>query len=278
MSKNPLAQYFRQPAIYIRLPSQGQFYPPGGLVETANSEYPVLPMTTMDEITYRTPDALFNGSAVVSVIESCVPNIKDAWNMPSIDIDTVLTAIRIASYGHSMDISVRCPSCSTESDYAVDLRRALESIRGDGYESALEIGEMRLWFRPMTYQQLNANSMEQFEEQKIMQSLDGEEIAQEERLRRLSDVLKKITAMTTRALSTNIDRVETPSGTVSDVTHITEWLANCDRQVFNTVRDAILDRKRQSELQPLHMTCGQCDHKYDQIYTLDMSNFFAGAS
>jgi hypothetical protein len=26
---NPLANYFRQPKIYIRLPSEGQFYPQG---------------------------------------------------------------------------------------------------------------------------------------------------------------------------------------------------------------------------------------------------------
>ena len=81
-SNNPLRQYFRQPAIYVRLPSAGQFYPPGALTIPANGEIPVLPMTAIDEITYRTPDALFNGSAVVSVIQSCVPSIKDAWQMP----------------------------------------------------------------------------------------------------------------------------------------------------------------------------------------------------
>ena len=87
MDNNPLKQYFRQPAIFIQLPSQGKFYKDGALVPTANGEYPVLPMTTLDEITYRTPDALFNGTAVANVIESCVPNIRDAWAMPGMDVD-----------------------------------------------------------------------------------------------------------------------------------------------------------------------------------------------
>ena len=57
---NPLRRYFRQPAIYIRLPSAGKFYPPGTLDMPANNELPVLPMTAVDEIVSRTPDALFN--------------------------------------------------------------------------------------------------------------------------------------------------------------------------------------------------------------------------
>ncbi len=65
---NPLRQFFRQPAIYLRLPSNGNFWPKDSIDFPANMELPVLPMTAIDEITYRTPDALFNGQAVVSVI------------------------------------------------------------------------------------------------------------------------------------------------------------------------------------------------------------------
>ena len=54
-SNNPLSQYFRQPAIYIKLPSQGSYYPPGALEMPENGEIPVFPMTAIDEITYRTP-------------------------------------------------------------------------------------------------------------------------------------------------------------------------------------------------------------------------------
>ena len=34
----------------------------------------------IDEITFKTPDALLNGQATVDVIQSCIPNIKDAGN------------------------------------------------------------------------------------------------------------------------------------------------------------------------------------------------------
>jgi hypothetical protein len=73
-------------------------------------ELPVFPMTAIDEITYRTPDALFNGQAVVNVIQSCIPDIRDAWKTPGADLNAILVAIRIASYGHDMDMTVKCPS------------------------------------------------------------------------------------------------------------------------------------------------------------------------
>jgi hypothetical protein len=130
---NPLSQYFRQPSIYIKLPSRGQNYPAGTLIMPANGELPVYPMTAIDEITYRTPDALFNGQATINVIQSCVPNIKDAWAIPSIDLDTILIAIRIASYGHDMEFATTCPACQDTSERTVDLRTMLDSLHAPDY-------------------------------------------------------------------------------------------------------------------------------------------------
>jgi hypothetical protein len=93
IQNNPLQQYFRQPAIHIKLPSNGEFYPNGSLDMPPTGEIPVYPMTAIDEITYRTPDALFNGQAVVSVIQSCIPNIKDAWASPATDVNAILTQL-----------------------------------------------------------------------------------------------------------------------------------------------------------------------------------------
>lgn len=279
METNPLKQYFRQPAIFIRLPSGGQHYAAGKLDVRPDNEYPVLPMTTIDEITYRTPDALFNGAAVVSVIESCVPNIKDAWEMPSMDVDTVLTAIRIATYGNAMDMTTTCPNCSTESDFAVDLNKALTTMVAADYDNKLSLGDLVLHFRPMSYREINENSLKQFEEQKILQNIEqSANLKEEEKMRMLGDALKQITKMTTEALALSIRIIETPQAKVTEKKHISEWLGNCDRKIFAKVRDHIIREKQKSELQPLDMSCANCQHKYKQNYTLDMSNFFEDAS
>lgn len=279
MEQNPLRQYFRQPAIYIRLPSNGQYYAPGALEIEKNGEYPVLPMTTMDEITYRTPDALFNGAAVVSVIQSCVPNIRDGWQIPSVDIDTILVAIRIATYGHDMDVNTKCPSCSHEADYAVDLRRVLEKIPAADYEHTMDLGDLTLHFRPLTYRDINENSLRQFEEQKTLQNIEqSDNIKDEEKLRLLGDALKKITSITTQAIARSIHMIETPQARVDQQEHIVDWLQNCDRAMFGRVRRHIVDTKQRSELQPLEVKCPACSHEYQQNYTLDLANFFEDAS
>ena len=278
METNPLKQYFRQPSIYIQLPSGGRFYQEGSLEPTANNEYPVLPMTTLDEITYRTPDALFNGNAVNSVIESCVPNIKHAWGMPAMDIDTILIAIRIATYGHEMDINTTCPSCANEDEYGVDLRTVMETIGRPDYNNGIDVGELKVFLKPMSYQQINENSMAQFADQKTMTMLQQASAEDETRLKEIGDMLKKITMFTTQALAQSIAMVQTPQVRVVEQEHINEWLANCDRKVFAVIRDQIIKIKKQAEMQPLHIKCTSCGNEYDQQFTLDMSNFFGAAS
>lgn len=278
MSDNPLSQYFRQPAIYIRLPSNGKFYAPDTLETTPNDEYPVLPMTTIDEITYRTPDALFNGTAVATVIQSCVPNIKNAWGMPASDIDTVLVAIRIATYGHEMDITTKCPSCEAETDYGLDLRTVLGQINSPNYAETLKKGDLEIYFKPMSYQQLNDNNLAQFEEQKVLQVMQNQELDEADKQKQLGEILKTITNVTIRALGQSISAIRTPQTTVSDPNFIAEWLSNCDRGLFAEVRDYIINTKRQGELQPLKIKCRECEHEYEQIFTLDMTSFFEAAS
>jgi hypothetical protein len=86
MDNNPLRQFFRRPAVYFSLPSKGKDYDIDVLELPESGELPVYPMTAIDEITVRTPDALYNGSAVADLIKSCVPAIKDPWRLNSNDL------------------------------------------------------------------------------------------------------------------------------------------------------------------------------------------------
>ncbi len=278
ISNNPLKQYFRQPAIYIKLPSQGQHYPPGTLTATDTGEFPVYPMTAIDEITYRTPDALFNGQATVNVIQSCMPNITNAWAVPAMDIDTILVSIRIASYGHEMEFGTRCPKCSSESDRAIDLRTVLDRIRIPNYNESVNAGDIEIYFRPMNYKNLNDNNQLQFENQKMLQMLPNADVTETEKMTALTAALKKITDITVTALAYSIATIKTPSAMVSEPEYIEDFLKNCDRNLFTRIRDHIIDLKSQAEMQPMKLVCDECTHEYEQSVALDMSNFFAPAS
>jgi hypothetical protein len=274
MQENPLASYFRRPSIYITLPSNGKFYPDGVLEMTENNELPVYPMTAVDEITYRTPDALFNGTSVVDVIQSCVPNIKDAWKIPSIDLDTILSAIRIASYGSTLEIGTTCPKCKEEAEYGVDLRSIIEQLNIIKYENEINVGDLEIHIRPLTYKDINESSMVRFEEQKLASVLEDTAMNEEDKLALLSKTFTKISEITISTIAKSIEYVKTPETTVFDFDQINGFLRNCERSVFDTVKEKVLTLKSNSELEPLKIKCQDCEHEYKQPFTLDMSSFF----
>ena len=277
LPNNPLTQYFRQPAIYIRLPSGGKFYPPGTLQMPPNNELPVLPMTSVDEITYRTPDALFNGTATVNVIKSCVPSIRDPWGMPSTDIDAVLVGIRIASYGHEMEIGTTCPACNEADEISVDLRRVNDMISVGNYDQVLNIGDLEIYFKPITYRTVNQNNQVQLEQQQAMQLINSD-VDDRIKLDQLNKSMAVINDTTLNTVAQSIAAIKTPQAMVTETEFIVDFLRNCDSKKFNQLRDYVIDLKQKSEVKPLDLTCKECGHKYSQAFTLDLSSFFEGAS
>ncbi len=277
-TSNPLQQFFRQPAIYIRLPSNGQHWPPGSLDMPANGELPVYPMTAIDEITYRTPDALFNGQSTISVIQSCVPNIKNAWHMPGIDLNSVLIAIRVASYGHNMEVDSTCPSCESLGEYVTDLRRILDQMGSADYNIPIQYGDLEIYFKPLNYQQQNQSSLDQFEQQKILAAVPESDLTDDEKIARMNQALVRITEMTMELISLSIALIKTPTATVTAMEHIKEFVSNCDRKLYNAIRDRMIDLRKNSEIPNMHIQCNNCDHEYEQQMTLDMVSFFDKAS
>lgn len=276
---NPLSQYFRQPAIYIKLPSQGNFYPDGTLDMPPNGELPVLPMTAIDEITYRTPDALFNGSAVANVIQSCVPNIKNGWAVPSVDLDAILVGIRIATYGHELEVNCYCPKCENEDRYTVDLRTSIDAMKPADYQTPLIYRDLEIYFQPMNYKMLNQNNQLQFEEQRALQAIAA--VTDDDAKKQsgaISNMLQKITDMTVKSLAQSIAAIKTPNSIVTDLRQIEEFLKNTDRKLFGQIRDQIINLKSGSELKPMAVECTKCNNQYEQSFTLEMSNFFDSAS
>jgi hypothetical protein len=277
-STNPLSKYFRQPAIHLRLPSGGKFYPTGAVNLPPNGEIPIFPMTAVDEITNRTPDALFNGSSTMGIIGSCVPNITDPWSIPSIDLSALLCSVRLASYGHEMGITSACPKCGHTHDVTIDLREVLDAIQMPDYNKGLTIGDLNFFFTPLSYRQLNDISRVQYEDSKLMQTLQNSALSEEERLAKLGEAFRRVTALTVRSIAASISAIKTQDSMVTDQTQIEELLMNAPKNLFESVKDAVINLREQTELKPVSMTCEACTNQYQQEFTLDMSNFFETAS
>jgi bacterioferritin-associated ferredoxin len=215
---------------------------------------------------------------VISVIESCVPAIKNAWHIPNMDINAVLVAIRIASYGHEMEVASTCPSCSHQSDYVVDMRVLLDQMRVPDYGQEMTFGDLEISFKPVTYEQQNKSGMLQFEQQKILSTIPDTDLSDEEKMIKLNQALRQITELTINVISKNISAIIAPGIVVTDADQIEEFLRNCDRSVYNQVRDHVINLNQETQLSPLKIQCAECEHQYEQPMNLDMASFFDSAS
>jgi hypothetical protein len=270
---NPLKQYFRRPALYLKLPSGGHGYPTGAIDLPDNGELPVYPMTAIDEITSRTPDALYNGTAVVEIIRSCIPSIKDPWAVTSIDLDPLLVAIKIATNGNKMEVDTNCPKCNEDSKYDLDLSRILAGFKSADYATPLRIGDLLIKFRPLSYTELNAVNESQFQAQRMIIELTAI-MDEKERNHKSSQALIAMNEIAIDVMSKVIESITTPTAVVNDRNFVLDFLRNCDARTFDTIKDKNVELRQASETKPLHFSCPHCSNEYDQPFTVNMTNFF----
>ena len=273
IQNNPLKQYFRRPAIYLKLPSGGKLYAPGVVNIPESGELAVYPMTAIDEISSKTPDALYNGTAMADIIKSCIPDIKDPWSINSMDLDAILIAIKSAAGGDDMSISSECPSCKEVAEYGVNLIGILSQLKSADYEKELTINELSIKFRPLSYKEMNEAGTSQMEAQRIFMMLEKEE-NEAVRAEKTQEALRFITEVTMRILSNTVTHVRTPNAFVEEKEYILDFLKNCDRETYIAIRDYNASLKAQTEIKPLKIKCIHCQHEYEQQFTLNTSDFF----
>lgn len=272
---NPLANYFRQPKIFIRLPSNGAFYTEGSLDASQNGEYAVYAMTAKDELLFKTPDALMNGQATVEVIKSCIPAIRDPWKMPTIDVDACLVAIRVATYGENMEVQATCPECDHKNDYEFDLLQYLGRLGNFEFHKDIAAEPLIVHIRPYNYQETTKTAIRAMEQQKIFDIVDDQNLSDEDKVAQFGSSFVKLTELTVDVICGCIESIETPEGTVSDQTLIKEFINNAPADVFNKINDHVSQMKNDIENKTQDVVCESCNHQYKISLTMDQANFFA---
>ena len=280
---NPLGKYYRQPQIYIKLPSGGIYYAKEVFTPTETGEIPILPMTAKDELAFKTPDAMMSGQATVDVIQSCVPNFKDAWKLVNYDIDAVLLAIRIATYGETMDVTFRVPITNEEMSHTVNLPAVLEELgRVKITDEATTKSGFRVKLAPLDYRSLTQVQVAQFEQQKIYATVNNSALSESEKSTQFVKSFKLLNNINFSMLVDSISEITTPDGnTVVDKTQIKDFCENCDAKVINEIQDELAKIRRQAQIKPLVMKATEEQIKkgapdsYEVPVTFDISNFFA---
>jgi len=269
---NPLQKFFRQPKIYISLPSKGLYYEPGAL-QGDYTNMPILALTGIDEIILKTPDALFNGESTIRIIESCCPYIKDAKNMPSIDIDTVLAAIKIATFGNTATVSKTCPKCGSENDYELSLNNIIDYFTNLKFNNKIVLNDqLSITIRPLKYSEMSYFSMENFKLQKILNQ--AAEMNDEDKKAKINEIYIRLSELQLELLTLTVETATVESTVVTEKEYISDWLKNVERSVFSDIKKRIEENKDLWEIPETPVVCDGCGNENKIQLSLDQSSFF----
>lgn len=280
LSTNPLAKHFRQPILHIKLPSQGKWWTEGSIELPVTGELPVYAMTAKDEITIKTPDALLNGSSTVAVIQSCCPNIKNAWKLPMVDLDKILIAIRIASYGPELEFTCVCPHCNTKNEHGLDISVMSDKIGLGSWDTPVLVDNLEITLSPQSYESHNKSNITAFDEERIMKVVQNVELSDEEKAKQFDVLFRKLIDTGLAQVSKSIQHIkildEEPV-IVNDPAFIKDFLNNCDRSVWEKIKVAIDNIRQESDYTKIDITCSnpECEKSFVTPFTFEQTNFFA---
>ena len=252
---NPLVSFMRQPKIYIRLPSGGEYWPAGSLLPSETGDFPVYSMTAKDELMLKIPDAVISGQAVVDVIQHCVPNIKNAWNIPSIDLDVILIAIRLATYGEKMNTPITFGE-DIEMEYTVDLRTVMDSLMSQiSWDPVVPItDDLTVFVKPMNYKQLSESAVQTFETQKILQIANNSNMSEDDKIKAFKESFGKLTEVTIGIVEKSIFRIDSSEGSTDNPKHIKEFIENADKDIFNVIQTHLENLKTINSIKPIQVS------------------------
>ena len=278
---NFLSQYKRQPKIYIDLPSKGIFYDETIVQDKQFTEIPVFGMNTMDEILIKTPDALFSGESTAQIIRSCIPIIKNPWDLVGFDIDFVLIAIRIATYGDSMPVQSTCPHCGNATESDLILNHLLAEYTNKSTFYSVDFQELRLDLRPLNYKMQTQFAKKQYMLERQIVQIDKTTQTDDEKNVSKQKLMKQMTELNAEMIITHIFNISNRENEREfDFAVIKDFVINNDASIFNDVQEKIRQMNKDWSLPTFEVSCASesCKKQYTSSINVDYASFFGDTS
>jgi len=166
-NESSIMDKIRIPGRRFRIPSRGLFYMDGEIDENVvNGELEIFPMTTIDEISLRSPEFLFTGEAIDRVFKRCIPEVNKPLRLLGRDVDFLLACLRVVSYGGTYQVNTRCPVCEEKQKRKNDLAvtEFLEEVRDKAkkqnisYEAAMTSSDVKTRLKTLRNKQSQEHS------------------------------------------------------------------------------------------------------------------------
>ena len=279
-NSNPLERYYRQPKVWVTLPSANSEFLNEDDFTFSNDkkELAVYPMTAKDEILFQNPDALLNGEAVLQAIRSCVPGIKNPKSLFKNDIDFLLTVIKSVSYD-SYDATAECPACKAKNEFSLDLETLVGSTEflDAVYPVNLSNG-VTAKVKPYTYETTLKLLSMGFEEAKFLRTIKEKDLDEdsEERSLIVKEIMERITEINFDVVAKSVTNiiVEADGVDVTDTDNIRDFLVNIDRESAKAIRKEVERISKIGLIEHIDAVCKNCNHKWSAGLNFDPISFF----
>lgn len=240
---NPLlADFDKIPGFSITLPTNALIYDETVVSSDvlSSGEVHVRPMSIKDELALKTPDLLISGDGISYVVKRCVDGVIDPMKLSMGDINAILIALRIATFGEHMPIRATNPfydeskeGSSKRIDFDIDLKYCLVNAKTisevDGYAVTLS-NEQVVKLRPLTFKE----SIEYLKKD-LHGNIDNLETDEE----RSAYVKQKLNDMFLSGIKM-ISSVTTKSGEViTDIGMIADWYENLPSVIYEALKDKL---------------------------------------
>ena len=276
---NPLKGYFRQVKTYISLPSskfEHQHLSAYSDFSNTRKEVGVRAMTGVDELALKNPDALLNGEAIVQVISSCIPEIKDPKKIYINDMNVALAAIKLASVGKHHVMTGTCPACKHQNNFELDLESLIQSTTLLEESYPVKIMDLQVFVKPYTFDgQLRAMALG-FEESQTFKIVTGEaDLPETQKIKALANAFKKLGSLKQDLIFDSVYKVRLPNGDeIVDGKHIVEFLKNAEFSHLKMLQDKIDEINKIGIDDTLDATCESCQHTWKLPVEVNPTNFF----
>lgn len=280
MSNNPLTAYARIPKLAIYLPSQGRFNDISESQSVLTGEIQVKPMTGVDELLLKNPDALLSGEGIARVIRHCT-DIEDVYSLMNTDVNALLLAIRYASYGRILEIEVICPKCGTEFSTGIDLEVKMGSIESlkEEYVTILK-SELIVSVKPHTFKIAQQAALKTFIETKSLNKFA--EMDNLDSLVAFTKSFNSIAQLSVNAVIESIISITIPDGgVITEVNYIREFVNDISKDDMNKIIEIMEEANASSYDKETEITCvdaDKCGHAWKTDVEVNTTNFFDGGS
>jgi hypothetical protein len=278
---NPLKQYFRQPALFLKLPTLGKWYTNNEITSNEDKEIPIFGLSAVDDVMLSTPDAMLNGVALENVIKNCAPDVKNVKKLMVPDIEGIFLGIKIATTGSKYDLDRICPKCQHENTFEVNCEHLMGTMTCiEESDTVINLNnELEIHVRPYTLEMRQLFIHKQFEEDRLLKTIDSsnKNLDEFEKAEILAKSIEKITRITFDLVSKSIESIKLlkqGGQPVIDPADISEWLVNISKTQADIIIDAVNKLNEIGINKVVAAECEKCHHKWNDTLNFDPTSFF----